>query len=194
MKAVKLERAFYQKNPQTVAQSLLGCILISDIKYTESDERTAGIIVETEAYLGETDPGSHAFKGKTKRTEIMYGEAGKAYVYLIYGKHYLLNVVADKPGTPGAVLIRALHPLGGIETMKQRRAIDNMLNVCNGPGKLTKALGVTIEHNGLDLTGTTLWIEPHMQVHEIQSTQRIGVADNQLLRFFIRIHPSYLID
>lgn len=185
---VKFERAFYERNPRTVAQSLLGCILISDITYTESDERTAGIIVETEAYLGEADPGSHAFRGKTKRTEIMYGEAGKTYVYLIYGKHYLLNVVADSPGIPGAVLIRALRPVQGVETMKRRRSTDSMRSLCNGPGKLTKALGITAEHNGLDLTGTTLWIEPHVRGAVIHAAPRIGVADDQLLRFFIETH------
>ena len=184
---MKLPQTFYQRNTCTVAQDLLGCLLVSENKNVKSDERTSGIIIETEAYLGEKDPGSHAFKGKTKRTQIMYGEAGKAYVYLCYGKYYLLNVVTEATGTPGAVLIRALEPVEGIEIMKQRRSPQNTVELTNGPGKLTQALGVTKQHNGVDMTGNTLWIEPYTQVNtaDIYTTRRIGVADDQLLRFFI---------
>jgi len=168
-----------------VAKALLGCVLISDIVKLPSDERTAGIIVETEAYGGEKDPGSHAFKGETVRTKIMYGEPGKAYVYLIYGKHCLLNVVTEKTGTPGAVLIRALQPVKGIETMKRRRATDTLLELTNGPGKLTQALGITVMHNGLDMTEDTVWIEPFLSVDTIHTSSRIGVPDELPLRFFI---------
>ncbi|MBU7011284.1 MAG: DNA-3-methyladenine glycosylase [Theionarchaea archaeon] len=182
---VKLERQFYQKDSVTVAKALLGCVLISDIVKLPSDERTAGIIVETEAYGGEKDPGSHAFKGETVRTKIMYGEPGKAYVYLIYGKHCLLNVVTEKTGTPGAVLIRALQPVKGIETMKRRRATDTLLELTNGPGKLTQALGITVMHNGLDMTEDTVWIEPFLSVDTIHTSSRIGVPDELPLRFFI---------
>ncbi len=181
---MKLEREFYQRNSVTVAKALLGCVLISDIVRLPSDERTARIIVETEAYGGEKDPSSHAFKGKTARTEVMYGKPGKAYVYLIYGIHHLLNVVTENPGAPGAVLIRALHPIKGIDTMKQRRATDTLLELTNGPGKLARALGITVAHNGLDMTEDTVWIEPFLSVVTIHTSSRIGVTDELPLRFF----------
>lgn len=179
---MKLDRSFYEQDTITVAQALLGCLLVSDIG--GKDERTAGIIVETEAYRGENDPGSHAYKGKTKRNQLIYGKAGRAYVYLIYGKHFLFNVVTETPGTPGAVLIRAIEPVLGIETMKQRRATDNIFNLTTGPGKLTQALGITFAHNGVDITGDTIWVEPYT-TGEIHSSSRVGVTDSQMLRFFI---------
>lgn len=179
---MKLDRCIYEQDTVTVAQALLGCLLVSDIG--GKDERTAGIIVETEAYRGENDPGSHAYKGKTKRNQTMYRKAGRAYIYLIYGKHFLFNVVTENPGTPGAVLVRALEPVLGIETMKQRRATPNIFNLTTGPGKLTQALGITIVHNGVDITGDLIWVEPYTTC-EIQSSSRIGVTDNQMLRFFI---------
>lgn len=177
---MKLERSFYEQDTITVAQNLLGCLLVSEIG---GKNRTSGIIVEAEAYLGETDPGSHAFRGKTKRNQLMYGKPGRAYVYLIYGKHCLFNVVTEPPGTPGAVLIRALEPVQGIETMKQRRATTT-LSLTTGPGKLTQALGITLSHNGIDLTGDLIWIEPYT-TGKIYPSSRIGVTDNQMLRFFI---------
>ncbi len=180
---MRLDRSFYQKDTITVAQSLLGCLLISEIG--GKDKRTSGIIVETEAYLGETDPASHAYK-KTKRTRIMYGEPGKAYLYLIYGKHVLLNVVTESLGVPGAVLIRALQPVDGIKTMRHRRGVHNVETLTNGPGNLTQALGMTLTHNGLDVTGNTVWIELHTTTSQIQSSPRIGVSDKQCLRFFIK--------
>jgi DNA-3-methyladenine glycosylase len=180
---MRLNRTFYEEKSVTVAQTLLGCILISEIG--QKNERTSGIIIETEAYGGESDPGSHAFKGKTKRTQILYGEAGRAYVYLIYGKHYLLNVVTEKCGTPGAVLIRALEPVEGITIMKKRRQTDNFSNLTSGPGKVTQALGITSAHNGLDLTGTLVWVESYSAPEKIHSSSRIGVKNKQDLRFYI---------
>lgn len=179
---MKLDNPFYERDTITVAQALLGCNLISDIG--GKNQRTSGIIVETEAYLGENDPGSHAYK-KTERTKIMYQKAGTAYVYLIYGRYSLLNVVTEKVGTPGTVLIRALEPVSGIETMKKRRGTSTILNLTTGPGKLTQALGITLAHNGLDLTGGTVWISPYMTPDTTRSSPRIGVSDKQILRFFI---------
>lgn len=167
-----------------MAQTLLGCTLLSEIG--GKSKRTSGIIVETEAYLGEKDPGSHAYKGRTKRTQIMYGEAGRAYVYRIYGMYYLLNMVTESVGTAGAVLIRALEPVCGIDTMKRRRHTDDLMNLTTGPGKLTQALGIIKSHNGLDVTGDLVWIEPSIIQPCIQSSPRIGVSDRKNLRFFVK--------
>lgn len=180
---VHLDRQFYQRNTVVVAHSLLGCLIISEIG--GKDKRTSCIIVETEAYLGETDPASHAYK-KTKRAKPMYGKPGKAYMYLIYGKHVLFNVVTEPVGVPGAVLIRALQPVEGITTMHHRRGVHNAETLTNGPGNLTQALGITLAHNGLDVTGDTVWIEPHTLAFHIQSSARIGVSDMQCLRFCIK--------
>jgi DNA-3-methyladenine glycosylase len=181
---MKLNRAFYKERSLTVAQNLLGCILISEIG--RKNERTSGVIVETEAYAGESDPGSHAFKGKTKRTQILYSEPGRAYVYLIYGKYYLLNVVTERVGTPGAVLIRALEPVEGIKIMKKRRQTEDLSNLTSGPGKVTQALGITSAHNRLDLTGNVAWVESYSTPKKIHSSPRIGVRDAQNLRFYIK--------
>lgn len=181
---MKLDKPFYQRETITVAQTLLGCTLLSEIG--GKSKRTSGIIVETEAYLGEKDPGSHAYKGRTKRTQIMYGEAGRAYVYRIYGMYYLLNMVTESVGTAGAVLIRALEPVCGIDTMKRRRHTDDLMNLTTGPGKLTQALGIIKSHNGLDVTGDLVWIEPSIIQPCIQSSPRIGVSDRKNLRFFVK--------
>jgi DNA-3-methyladenine glycosylase len=188
---VNLEKSFYEQDTKKVAHALLGCVLISEIG--GKNQKTAGIIVETEAYLGEKDPGSHAYKGKTRRTQIMYGEPGRAYIYLIYGIHCLLNVVTEPVGTPGAVLIRALEPFLGLEHMKKRRHTQNERNVTSGPGKLTQALGITIDHCGLDLTGDTVWIEQHTHPDIIAVSPRIGVSDTQCLRFSVaeNVHVSH---
>ncbi|MGD2249991.1 MAG: DNA-3-methyladenine glycosylase [Candidatus Methanofastidiosia archaeon] len=181
---MKLKKSFYQEKAVNVAKNILGCKLVSEIG--GKNKRTAGIIVETEAYTGEDDPGSHAYTGKTTRNSIMYGEPGRAYVYLIYGMYYLFNVVTCAPEVPGAVLIRALEPAEGVDTMKKRRNTDKIDNVTTGPGKLTQALGIASDHNGLDITGDTLWIEEYTTPGHIGVSSRIGVADEQLLRFFIK--------
>jgi len=151
----RLSRKFYSRNTQIVAKELLGKTLVH-----KTDEGIiSGKIVETEAYLGQKDPESHAYRGITERNRIMFGPAGKAYIYLVYGNHYCLNVVTEKDGIGGAVLIRALEPQEGIELMKKQRRIDQSLTcLTNGPGKLTKALGITGSMNGADLTGNKLFI------------------------------------
>jgi DNA-3-methyladenine glycosylase len=181
---VKLRKTFYQRDALAVAKDLLGCALISEIG--GKNKRTSGIIVETEAYTGEDDPGSHAYTGKTKRNSIMYGEPGRAYVYLIYGMYYLFNVVTCAPQIPGAVLIRALEPVEGVDIMKKRRNTHKIDNLTTGPGKLTQALGIASDHNGLDITGNIVWIEEHTKPANIGSSSRVGVSDEQSLRFFIK--------
>jgi DNA-3-methyladenine glycosylase len=121
------------------------------------------MIVETEAYIGEDDPACHAAPGPTRRNEPLYGPPGIAYVYLNYGIHYLVNAVTESEGHPAAVLIRALEPVEGVELMATRRAPDGRpvdpADLCRGPGNLTRALGITLEHNKLDLTAATLSVE-----------------------------------
>src|SRR5258708_18064165 len=140
-----LSRSFYTRPAIEVARSLLGKILVHG--------KAAGRIVETEAYLGETDPAAHAFRGRTNRTEVIYGPPGHAYVYFIYGMYECLNLVAEPEGTPGCVLIRALEPLEGIELMRTRRpTAKNDTELASGPGRLTLALGITRRENGADVT------------------------------------------
>jgi DNA-3-methyladenine glycosylase len=155
-----LPRGFFARPTLDVARELIGTRLVHDV----DGIRTSGVIVETEAYIGEDDPACHAAAGRTLRTAIMYGPAGLAYVYLNYGVHFLLNAVTEAEGHPAAVLIRALAPDEGIEMMRARRGVaasprgDHGL--CRGPGNLTRALGVTLRENGADLCGASaLWIE-----------------------------------
>jgi DNA-3-methyladenine glycosylase len=124
---------------------LLGKALV---KYS-GKEIVGGLIVETEAYYGMDDPASHAYGGKTPRSEIMFGKPGIAYVYLCYGMYYLLNVVTEDEGKPGAVLIRALEPIWGTDVMRKRRKTDR--NLTDGPGRLTIALGIDIGDNGVNI-------------------------------------------
>jgi len=136
---------FYRRDTSEVAIDLLGKALV---KYS-GNEIVGGLIIETEAYYGMDDPASHAYGGKTPRSEIMFGRPGIAYVYLCYGMYYLLNVVTEDEGKPGAVLIRALEPIWGTDIMKERRKTDR--NLTNGPGRLTIALGINTDDNGANI-------------------------------------------
>ena len=157
----------------------------------------SGVIVETEAYIGEDDPACHASFGRTKRNEPLFGPPGVAYVYLNYGVHYLVNAVTESDGYPGAVLIRALQPLDGIELMRKRRvvkgrAIDDH-DLCRGPGNLTRALGIALKDNLRDLTEGPLTIEDRgISVGAIARGPRIGirVAMERPWRFFVEGHRS----
>jgi DNA-3-methyladenine glycosylase len=154
-----LPRAFYDRPTLTVAEELLGKVLV----HHAPGGTTAGMIVEAEAYIGESDPACHAAPGPTRRNEPLYGPPGVAYVYLNYGIHYLVNAVTESEGHPAAVLIRALEPLDGLELMARRRAPDGRTvpahELCRGPGNLTRALGITLVQNRLDLVTSTLHIE-----------------------------------
>jgi DNA-3-methyladenine glycosylase len=150
----------------------------------ETDEgRTAGRIVEVEAYHGEDDPACHAAAGLTRRTAPLYGPPGYAYVYFIYGMYHCLNAVTRAEGLPSAVLIRALEPVEGHELMRRRRAgrrgtggpTISDRGLCDGPGKLCVALGITLAHNRLDLTRPPLWIEPDRKPAEVVWTPRVGI-------------------
>jgi DNA-3-methyladenine glycosylase len=150
-----LDRGFYDRDTLTVAADLIGKVLVHRTKAGV----TAGAIVETEAYVGESDPACHAAPGPTKRNAPLYGPPGVAYVYLNYGMHYLVNAVTEREGSPAAVLIRALEPLEGLEVMSKRRGRGDVSGLCRGPGNLTKALGISLKQNQAQLTEPPLSIE-----------------------------------
>ena len=169
-----LPRKFYARNTPIAAEELLGKHLV---RHTLGS-KIVGRIVEVEAYGGNDDPGSHACRGMTPRNQLMFGEGGFAYVYFVYGMHYCFNVVTEKQDVPGAVLIRALEPIKGIEIMKKNRGNSNVFNLTNGPGKLTKAMNITGKQNGLDLTKSKeLFIckPEETEKFEVVSANRIGI-------------------
>ena len=174
----KLPLSFYDRDDVVqVAKDLIGKVLCTNV----DGMVTKGIITESEAYAGVIDKASHAFGGRrTDRTEIMFGNPGRSYVYLCYGVHSLFNVVTSKEGIPHAVLIRGIHPLEGTETIVTRRKTKEPLHkIADGPGKLTKALGIEFrKHNNLDLLGDEVWIEDHsiaVKPEEIEIGPRIGI-------------------
>jgi DNA-3-methyladenine glycosylase len=176
-----------------VAENLLGKVLV----HRTRDGVASGVIVETEAYIGEDDPACHASFGRTARSEPLFGPPGFAYVYLNYGIHHLMNAVTEGDGYPGAVLIRALQPLEGIDVMQQRRAPDgpelDEHALCRGPGNLTKALGITIKDNRADLATSKLTIEDRgISVGRIVTGPRIGirVAIERPWRYWVEGHRS----
>jgi DNA-3-methyladenine glycosylase len=177
-----LPRSFYARSTVEVARGLLGKVLVHG--------PTAGIIVETEAYLGGEDLAAHSARGLTGRTRVVFGPPGHAYVYLIYGMYECLNLVAERDGRPGCVLIRALQPVSGLELMRARRpAARQPEQLANGPGKLTLALGITRAHNGADVTRGPLVVRQGEGAGpiEIAVTPRIGItrAAELPLRFLI---------
>ena len=181
----KLPRKFYNRPTIEVAIDLLGCRLVSNIGAI----KTGGIIVETEAYIGEDDPACHAFRGQTKRNRVMYGPAGFLYVYFTYGNHYMANIVSEIEGYPAAVLLRGLEPLYNIKTMSGRRKTEDQTNISSGPGKLTRALGMTTGHNGADLRGDLVFVSgPSENTGRIMASPRIGIGqrgNEKLWRFYL---------
>jgi len=154
-----LPRTFYDRDTLTVTAGLIGKVLV----HRTPQGVAAGAIVETEAYIGESDPACHAAPGPTRRNEPLYGPPGVAYVYFNYGMHHLVNAVTEGRGHPAAVLIRALEPLEGLDLMGRRRAaggaVPRTAALCRGPGNLTKALGISLSQNRLRLTAPPLSIE-----------------------------------
>ncbi|MCJ7450443.1 MAG: DNA-3-methyladenine glycosylase [Candidatus Nanohaloarchaeota archaeon QJJ-9] len=179
----RLKRKFFKRDSEKVAKELLGNNLV------KKNTGMKGRIVETEAYYGDhdvKDPASHAFSGKTDRNKVMFGEAGQAYVYICYGIHHMLNITTGEKGKPGAVLIRAIEPLKGQNSMEENRGVKGEEKLCNGPGKLCEAFNITKEQNGEDLTEGNLRIEHGEEVEEIVETTRIGVSQGEdlELRFY----------
>lgn len=181
-----LKRDFYDRDTEIVAREMLGTIL----ECRTERGVASGIIVETEAYVGEEDPACHAAAGRTRRTEPLYGRPGLSYVYFIYGVHWCFNAVTRAEGLPSAVLVRALQPVAGIEMMKERRGPKiNAVNLTNGPGKLCAALGIDGSMNGLTLQRGPLVIREGESVppSQIVTATRIGItrAAEWPLRYYI---------
>ncbi len=172
--ARKISKSFYKRDAETLARDLIGAILV----HRRRGRAYRARIVEAEAYIGPHDLASHSSKGRTKRTEVMFGPAGRAYVYLIYGMYEMFNIVAGQTGSGQAVLIRAAEPLGDWDAD------------LSGPGKLTRALGITRPMNGLDLTGNRLYLVQDPQYRpRIRRAKRIGIEyagewKHRMLRYF----------
>lgn len=195
MKYSKLPRSFYERDTLTVAKELLGKYLI----HNSLNGRTIGKIVEVEAYIGPKDKAAHSYNGrKTKRTEVMFGSGGHAYIYQVYGLYFCFNVVTQKVGMPEAVLIRALEPVEGLELMAKRRGsfelnYNNIKRLTNGPSRLCQAMGINRSLYGEDLCKNRLFIAEgdSKQKFGIVATPRINIdyaeeAKNYLWRFFIK--------
>lgn len=202
LELIKLDRSFYSKNAVRLSRDLLGKYLV----HLKDGKELIGKIVEVEAYMGIGDKAAHSYKGRrTARTEVMYGEEGHGYVYLIYGMYHCLNVVAAKKGIAQAVLIRALEPFRGSEIMAVNRygkalgelKKSQIMNLTNGPGKLCKAFNIDMKYNGEDLTGNRLFIcriGRFEEDFEIVETKRIGIdyaeeAKYFPWRFYIKDNP-----
>jgi DNA-3-methyladenine glycosylase len=199
---VKVPRRFYDRPTLDVARDLLGLVLV----HNRRGVRTSGVIVEVEAYIGESDPACHAAPGPTRRNQPLYGRPGHAYVYLNYGIHCLMNVVTEAHGSPAAVLIRALDPLDGIGVMRRRRARAMKgraarptaaalpgHEICRGPGNLTMAMGITLAENRLDLLGSRLYVEDRgVAVGPVAWGPRIGirVGTEAPWRAWVQGHPA----
>ncbi|MGE0449799.1 MAG: DNA-3-methyladenine glycosylase [Vicinamibacterales bacterium] len=196
-----LPREFYGRPTLEVARDLLGKVLV----HRRGGAVTSGAIVEVEAYIGESDPACHAAPGRTARNAPLYGPPGYSYVYLNYGIHCLVNVVTEQEGWPAAVLIRALDPIDGVSTMRRRRsraakgrravAVDALTThaLCRGPGNLTMAMGITLEENRIDLSGSRIFIEERgLVVGGISWGPRIGirVGVDRPWRAWIAGHPA----
>ena len=177
---MRLPRSFYERPTLDVLKEIIGKVLVHDVRGV----RTSGVIVEAEAYIGEDDPACHAAPGPTRRNAPLYGPPGRAYVYLNYGIHYLVNAVTEAEGFPAAILIRALQPLDGVEAMARRRgvtlaALQNdgvQAGLAKGPGNLTVAMGITLARNASDLIDGPLTIEDRGITPEALAwSSRIGI-------------------
>ena len=175
-----LSRDFYSRPTLGVSHEVIGKVLVHE----SPAGLTSGVIVEVEAYIGEEDPACHAAPGPTARNAPLYGQPGFAYVYLNYGIHNLVNAVTEEEGSPAAILIRALEPLDGEDLMRRRRARGtgrpaaafDSTELCRGPGNLTRALGITLRHNRMDLTASALRIEDRgLPARDVAWSRRIGI-------------------
>ena len=181
IEAPVLGKTFYERDTVTVARELLGKVIVC--------RGVAGRIVEVEAYLGEGDLAAHSARGLTASTQVIFGPAGRAYVYLIYGMYECLNFVAEADGKAGCVLIRAVEPLMGIDQMRARRGERVKLrDLARGPGRLTRALGITRADNKRDLMDGEITVRDLGEVVEIEVTARIGITKSAdlPLRFSVR--------
>jgi DNA-3-methyladenine glycosylase len=167
---LRLPPSFFDRSVHDVARDLIGC--------TVAHGGTVGVIVETESYHAD-DEACHAFGGLTPRNSVLFGPPAHAYVYFSYGIHSLLNFVAEPEGEAAAVLIRALEPVEGIDAMRARRGVDRVEELCSGPGKLTQALGIGLELNGLALDHGPIRVlgrPDGRSAPRILSTERVGIT------------------
>jgi DNA-3-methyladenine glycosylase len=163
-----IDREFFDRPVLEVARDLVGCVVVH--------EGAAGVIVETEAYH-HSEPACHAYVGLTSRTSVLFGDPGTAYVYRSYGIHALLNAVCEPRDTGAAVLIRALEPVDGVEAMRERRGLHRLEDLCSGPGKLTQALGIGLEHNATSLLDGPVRVLPREgAAPELVAGPRIGIT------------------
>jgi DNA-3-methyladenine glycosylase len=171
--AAVLPRAFYGRGVLEVAPELLGRTLVSD----SPAGTVTGRIVEVEAYCGWRDPASHAYRGETRRNSVMFGPPGHLYVYFTYGMHYCANVVCEPPGSPGAVLLRAVEPLSGLELMAERRGTTGVRALARGPARLAQAFGLDLAANGSDLVSGPVRITgPARLAAPVAVSPRIGIS------------------
>jgi DNA-3-methyladenine glycosylase len=187
-----LDIDFYARDTSVVAEELIGKLLVRKYKGNKSAIVLSGIITETEAYYGSDDPASHAYRGITQRSKIMFGRPGIAYVYFCYGMHYMLNAVTEKTGVPGAVLIRAARPVSGMEIMMDNRQVRKKRIIADGPGKLTQAFGIDLKDNGKDLTRGSSCLKIYNYAIgtaniKVKRSYRIGLSkgNDRQLRFMI---------
>ena len=188
----KLQRSFFSRDTLQVAEELLGKYLVKEV----NGRLLIGKIAEVEAYLGEGDKAAHSYCGRrTMRNEVMYGEAGHIYVYFIYGMHYCFNVITEDINVPRGVLVRALEPIEGMDLMalnRYKKNIDELTkqerkNLTNGPAKLCKSFGITVEQNGMDICGDELYIMMNEELEDcidIVRTTRINIDYAEEARFY----------
>jgi DNA-3-methyladenine glycosylase len=197
-----MSRAFFERPTLDVAHDLIGKVLVHRVGRSQ----TSGVIVEVEAYIGESDPACHAAAGQTQRNTPLYGPPGRAYVYLNYGLHCLFNVVTERPGAPAAVLIRALDPCDGLEHMERRRRVSSKgrrraeaarsferHELCRGPGNLSAALGITLSHNGADLEAGGLYVQERgLTPGPVVWGPRVGISrgTDRPWRAWVQGHPA----
>ena len=192
----RLSRSFYERDAVSVARDLIGCLFVHD----HPEGSVAVRLVETEAYRGAQDPGSHGYRGMTPRTRTMFGPPGRLYVYFTYGMHWCANIVCDREGVCEAVLLRAGEPVIGVDLMKRNRAgITDERLLAAGPARLTQAMGIGKEHNGASLLrGGEFWCAeddqtPEFRAAKISQTVRVGLAqgrgDEIPWRFVVPGHP-----
>lgn len=193
MELPAVERAFFERPTRALARALIGTFLVHDAP----EGRTIGRIVETEAYLGARDPAAHSFRGPTARNRTMFGPPGRLYVYFIYGMHHCANVVSAPEGVGEAILLRALEPVEGLELMVARRGTTQVRELCRGPARLVRAMGLGPEDDGAALGGPRLFIAPRGALGSwpkrprIRSDVRIGIsrASELPLRFLEADNP-----
>ncbi|MFA5889417.1 MAG: DNA-3-methyladenine glycosylase [Actinomycetota bacterium] len=187
--ALPLPREFFERSALEVARDVIGCLLVHD-----TDEgRVVGVVIEAEAYSQE-DPASHAFRGRTPRNAPMFEAPGRAYVYFTYGMHYCFNAVTDPEGRAGAVLLRAVEPIEGIDLMRARRAGVRDRDLARGPARLTQAFAIGREQNRADLIASPLFMCPgeRLSNRAVEATPRIGLGrlqDGRPWRFAVRGSP-----